>query len=44
LMMISDRWSGKNMFFFMFQAILISIEIVIKLPTKTKSSIGKLAG
>jgi hypothetical protein len=44
LMMITDRWSGKNMLFFMLQAMLIAIEIAIKLPVKTTSSIGKLAG
>jgi hypothetical protein len=44
LMMLTDRWSGKNMLFFMLNGVLITIEIAMKLPAMTTNSSGKLVG
>jgi hypothetical protein len=44
LMMVTDRWSGKTVLFFILNGVLITIEIAIKLPAMTTNPTGKLAG
>jgi hypothetical protein len=44
LRFISDKWSGRNMMFFLLHGLFVSLEITFKLPAKPKTSIGKLMG
>jgi hypothetical protein len=44
LWFVSDKWSGKNMTFFLLHSFLVLLEITIKLPAKPNTSEGKLMG
>ncbi len=44
LWFVSDKWSGKNILFFMIHGLLVLLEIIIKLPAKPNTLKGKLMG
>ena len=41
---ITNRWSGKNMIFFLLQGLLVRLEIAMKLPSRPATLTGKFLG
>jgi hypothetical protein len=44
LWFISNKWSGRNMIFFLLHGLLVLLEITIKLPARPNTLKGKLMG
>jgi hypothetical protein len=44
LTLITNRWCGKNMIFFLLNGLLVLFEITVNIPMKPGSSIGKVIG